>query len=567
MLKTYYNNIYSSRYLVRLFFIIVFGITLFYLETPKLIEETSIIYRYQGSTLKVLIYLATFGLSIISLALLFFNRSSIIAYLSLFLFGSLLFVNLGYKELNGIGIQYEDLLLLFQNRGFSLGDQAFLTYFPNLLMPSLTAILMAIGITFLRFTISKPRFGYLSLVFPICAFVLSTVIIKTSNANRLSIPSFFKIPSLISYTFQNNLYSLGREQVFNIPITTESHFDHIVWIVDESVRGDHLQINNPLFKTTPFLDSVKNNQIINFGVASSGAVCSDYSHIMLMSGLKPSQIPDKISRSRKNPTIFQYAKKAGYNTSLIYAPGYEDKPKGYMTQSDFNYLDTRYQTEMLNPNLPAYQWDFKSIDYLKDIVNNNKKSFTYFLKYGAHFHYEHSYPTNKKIFSPTQNPESFARDDRQLLINSYHNALRWTVDDFFKQINDQLKGKNIVIIYTSDHGQNLMDHKDIILTHCVKEKAPQEMAAVPLFIYSRDSTFKEHKLMMRTTYQNKSHFNIFPTTLELMGFDSLAIQDYYYQNLFAKSQNQNLFISGDLYGRSRMYKNEFDHSKYDTLIQ
>src|SRR5262249_55005445 len=49
-------------------------------------------------------------------------------------------------------------------------------------------------------------------------------------------------------------------------------FDKIVMIMDESVRGDYLTLNDPTRNTTPFLKAT--SHLINFGVASSGSNCS-----------------------------------------------------------------------------------------------------------------------------------------------------------------------------------------------------------------------------------------------------------------------------------------------------
>ena len=45
-------------------------------------------------------------------------------------------------------------------------------------------------------------------------------------------------------------------------------FNKIVMIMDESVRGDYLSLNDATHNTTPFLKAT--NHLVNFGVAISG---------------------------------------------------------------------------------------------------------------------------------------------------------------------------------------------------------------------------------------------------------------------------------------------------------
>ena len=49
-------------------------------------------------------------------------------------------------------------------------------------------------------------------------------------------------------------------------------FNKIVMIMDESVRGDYVSLNDATHNTTPFLKTT--DHLVNFGVAISGGNCS-----------------------------------------------------------------------------------------------------------------------------------------------------------------------------------------------------------------------------------------------------------------------------------------------------
>jgi glucan phosphoethanolaminetransferase (alkaline phosphatase superfamily) len=196
---------------------------------------------------------------------------------------------------------------------------------------------------------------------------------------------------------------------------------------------------------------------------------------------------------------------------------------------------------------------------LSDIIHTQEKTFTYLIKYGAHFHYESSYPDSIRIFTPIQEKTNYERKDKTKLLNSYFNAMYWGVDVFFKKMFDKLKDRNVLIIYTSDHGQNILDDLNTDLTHCAKGEVNQVMASVPLFITATNQIYIDNlRLKIPDINKNKgSHFELFPTLLHMMHYDSCSIKTRYGHSLFdtlaIKERN---FYSGDLFGRGNFFKNK-----------
>ncbi len=104
-----------------------------------------------------------------------------------------------------------------------------------------------------------------------------------------------------------------------------------------------------------------------------------------------------------------------------------------------------------------------------------------------------------------------------------------------------------------------MDDLSIKQTHCAKGPAPIVMAKVPLFIISMNNKpipFKKENI------NHASHFNLFGTNLYFMGYDIKDINKLYGKILFNDLSNQKrYFTSGDIFGRSPMYKNKFEGNK------
>lgn len=509
---------------------------------------------------KALIYGFIYWAAIFSLFILVFHANRKINLLIYSLVFCSVAIDYCYKLLNGDGLTYEDVLLVTQNVGFGLETEVFKTYFPTVLSSTglaLVIVLLLVGLRsgFKNIRIQKRRYLFI----PVIVFFGVNYIIYISNANRLAYPIPYKVPALLFYTSQKSLYSGKRDTVFLNPAGGPLA-KHIVWIIDESVRPDMLQINNFPKETTPFLKSIQDS-ILNFGIASSGSVCSDYSHIMLISGLRVKELPDYKGIARKKPTIFQYANRNNMQSNLIYSPGHEDEPKGYMTHSDFDHIAHKFHTKKVFPDTEPYLLDFKSIDILEEIIGTQESSFTYLLKYGCHFHYETAYPADRRYFSPVQDISSWKRDDREKLLNSYYNAIRWEVDYFFENLYKRFEGQDVVFIYTSDHGQHLMEYPEIKLTHCIKKAAPPEMATVPLFLLPMNHRIKTElsPFFRKDNVDQASHFNIFPTTLMLMGYDPKEVHEFYGNSLFDPLQNtERIFVSGDIFGRSKVFMNTFN---------
>ena len=65
--------------------------------------------------------------------------------------------------------------------------------------------------------------------------------------------------------------------------------EKIVLIVDESIRADILGINGYPAATTPWLRTIDSG-IVNFGLAASASNCSDYSNLMLRTGIRKASV-------------------------------------------------------------------------------------------------------------------------------------------------------------------------------------------------------------------------------------------------------------------------------------
>ncbi|MCW8994463.1 MAG: sulfatase-like hydrolase/transferase, partial [Psychromonas sp.] len=416
-------------------------------------------------------------------AILFIKK---INWIILLLFFLSLFLEYSSRQITGHGFTFNDALLIFKE--WRTGGEAFVSFYRLLIIPVvISGLIVALIWWFIRSI--KINIAKKKVVVIICLFFIVNLlmykIMELTNARRDTFPLVYKIPLTLAYAYNNELYVGDRKKIV-IP-HTKSEIQHIIFIVDESVRGDVQSLNGYKINTTPFLNSLK-NKIFNYGIASSGANLSSYSNNLLMTGGLAQYLPDNHQISRRIPTIFEYAKNAGYHTLYLAAQNSRVATGDFLMEQDYDVIDQMYFVlDDKSINQPGYMVDYVALNKLVTYIKKNAgiQTFTYFIKRGSHFLYEERYPPNKKYFTPTLSASDYGKWDkvtRPKFLNSYYNTIRWGVDDFFEQLYGQLQGTKSLIIYTSDHGQNLIDDLRYKQTHGILGKAPVETANVPLFM-------------------------------------------------------------------------------------
>ncbi len=330
---------------------------------------------------------------------------------------------------------------------------------------------------------------------------------------------------------------------------------HVVLLVDESVRGDYIdwRPGNPY---TPDIASLK-DRIVNFGHAVSGGNCSSYSNAMLRFGATRR---DLMNSAARNPTIWDYAKTAGFRTVMIDSQAAflrgPAKLQNFMTPEEKREIDS---FNAIEETIAPPDLDDRLVDILAEKLKSEQPTFVYAIKNGAHFPYDRGYPSTQRIFQPAMSES--ARDNDPALINSYRNAVRWSVDRVLKRLANSVPLDNTLIIYTSDHGQNL---SSTALSHCSVKNADPREALVPLFAMTDEPRLRERlSAGARTNWGYASHFSIAPTLLDVFGFKPQDIASKYGPSLFEKPDPETEFTSGDIFGliSEKIHWNKIDLSK------
>lgn len=506
------------------------------------IEEITLFFFHKG-ILKTTYYTLAYLSSAVFLALIFFIRSRYAFLLVFSLFLLAYIITASYIFINGYGFGLKELQTMLHESGKFSFDvwNTYGTYIAS-------SLIIGAGIVALAFVLRKV-IAKQNLHAPnkwviasgVASFILTfSVTYKTVNTNN-KFPVFSNMMNTFIYLASNSTYYGERDVVSSQPSQVAS-YNNIIWMIDESIGGSYLSINGYEKDSTPYLSSIQ-DKFVNLGLASSAANCSAESNISLMSGIQLNQLPDRDNLALKNPSIFQYAKKAGYKTHYISGQSKDDLLQNYMTPFDLAHIDTFYQPkpDYNDDQIPEQDIIEKTVAALK----SSEKNFIFIVKRGAHFHWEGQYPKQKTVFTPTlATSDNLIPANKEKALNSYINTVRYRTDDFFNEFFKQsqlLNDQNTLTIYTSDHGQSILEGTSHG-THCDSTEPNLSQGIVPLLIF----TNKDKERFSKLAKNRYSHFQLFPTTVQLMGY-----QDYSNgYTFFNKPDNDQRFFSGDIFGRT-----------------
>src|SRR5262249_29624586 len=161
---------------------------------------------------------------------------------------------------------------------------------------------------------------------------------------------------------------------------------------------------------------------------------------------------------------------------------------------------------------------------------------------GVHFPYSTKYPPE---FHKIPTPAGSEALDREAMVAHYQNAILWSVDEFFRKLLPMIDLSKTLIVYTSDHGQSLLQggYKQ---THCsTTSKVYPGEAYVPLFAITSLPEFR--RLLNNGAahgFGRFSHFEIFPTLLMAMGYDAGWINKIYGPSLMDSPAQDREFMIG-----------------------
>ncbi len=252
------------------------------------------------------------------------------------------------------------------------------------------------------------------------------------------------IASTEDYFKQNKLLLLSITE----PLKTANDSLSIVFILGESVRADHMQLNGYSRMTNPLLAQKTN--LISFPNVYTP---NTYTAKSVPQILTDASLSDDYSAAKYS--LIDVLNHAHIETNWIGNQTPEKSYEIFIEQSKFHTIIDPLHSEL---NFKK-DYDAKLLPIFKSVFNTNKNQFTTLHMMGSHWWYETRYPASFRAFKPVIKSKHIPSNTDQEMFNSYDNTivyLDYFINETIKQV--QQKNANTLVIYLSDHGELLGEH-------------------------------------------------------------------------------------------------------------
>ncbi len=235
-----------------------------------------------------------------------------------------------------------------------------------------------------------------------------------------------------------------RDSFDRVPAVAEDDSLDVVFVIGESLRSDHLQINGYGRPTTPGL--AKERNLVSFPGMFTGP-CFTHVSVPRIMTRADSLSPDRAYEEQSFISLFR---KAGFRTLWISNQDVTDSYAYFMHETD--------SLIYANAGKSLYDYDkWMDIDILSHFRREGLRpgrNLTVIHSIGSHWWYKAHYDGKSARFLPDIDSRVVSELSREQMVNSYDNTIVET-DRFLTGLIDMLRGRNAVLIYISDHGEAL----------------------------------------------------------------------------------------------------------------
>ncbi len=287
----------------------------------------------------------------------------------------------------------------------------------------------------------------------------------------------------------------------------------IVLVIGETARAANFGILGYERNTTPKLSKMEG--LTAFGKAYSESNTTHKSVPMLLSAVSSVDF-DSLYRQRSIITAFR---EAGYRTAFF------SNQRRNGSFIDF-FGEEADVCKFVKDDAPTGQdvLDERLIDYARhEIAQSQEPLFVVLHCYGSHFNYRERYPRSFARFLPDDAMEA-RRENRKSLLNAYDNTIVYT-DYMLDRLVSVLRstGKEAVMLYTSDHGEDIYDDGKHFLHASIVPTDYQ--LHVPLFVWTSGKYAANHKSEVEALRRNSkatvsTSLSLFHTMLQMAGIET-----------------------------------------------
>ena len=247
-------------------------------------------------------------------------------------------------------------------------------------------------------------------------------------------------------------------------------------VIGESARYGNFSINGYDRETSPLLE--KTNGLLSYHNVYASSNVTEYALSFLLSRATPLN-PEQAYREK---SLVEAFKECGFYTAWISNQSCH-YPYIERIAKDADYTHLSFNDSDVDNH------DGQLLKYIEAVLDKNEpKTLMVVHTMGSHFRYNYRYPKEFERFTPAlQSSSDYAlvnKTNKPLLINSYDNTILYT-DYMLSEIIKRVADTNSlsVVLYVSDHAENLYDDGSSLFLHGTKNP-PEKEIHVPLFIWT-----------------------------------------------------------------------------------
>jgi glucan phosphoethanolaminetransferase (alkaline phosphatase superfamily) len=277
----------------------------------------------------------------------------------------------------------------------------------------------------------------------------------------------------------------------------------VILVIGESVRPDHLGLNGYARDTTPELGKI-------------GPDLMSFSDVASTANYTAAAVPNIVRRAVKggNASLVSIFREAGFHTAW-FSNQQSDIFNPQANLSDFSDAEWHQGFRMDMDLLPLLEACLKQCGQRQLIVLH---------MYGSHFPYDARYVRRDQEFTPIFRDvglSTAAPRFKRELTNSYDNTLLGT-DRFLAGVIAHARKTALpaVVLYTSDHGENLYDDERQLFMHIGPHPSRAD-TMVPMLFWANDAYSDAQAGKIAAMHAQRdtaiNHLAVMPTLLDLAG--------------------------------------------------
>ena len=261
----------------------------------------------------------------------------------------------------------------------------------------------------------------------------------------------------------------------------------LILVIGESTNRQRMSLYGYQRKTTPRLDAIKNELMVFDSIYSPRPYTIETLEQVLT--FADQKNPDLYLTK---PTLINLMKQAGYKTFWI---------TNQQTQTKRNTMLTTFSKQAdeqiyLNNNRmqDSNQYDGVVIEPFKKVLNDSaRKKFIIVHLLGTHRKYHYRFPKDFTVFKGGLDLPKWLDDDQAEEYNDYDNAIIYN-DYVVSSLIEVFKntGKNGMLVYFSDHGEEVYDNPEKLFTGRNEGAPTSTMYTIPFIVWRSDSWAKSN---------------------------------------------------------------------------